>query len=58
MTNYPVYDTIQTVKGKEIKKMKWYRLRFSDGSHGAWTRDYERIKRDAMFFMAKIEVKE
>lgn len=38
--------------------MKWYRLRFSDGSHGAWTRDYERIKRDAMFFMAKIEVKE
>ena len=32
-----------------------YRLRFRDGSHGAWTTDKEMIEKDAEFFRAKIE---
>lgn len=35
--------------------MKRYRLVFRDGSHGAWTQDYEWIKEMAKFFRAEIE---
>lgn len=36
--------------------MMW-RLVYSDGSHGAWSRDFEEIKRLAKFFNADIEEK-
>lgn len=36
--------------------MKMYRLVYSDGSHGAWTSNYEYIKDMAEFFRAEIEV--
>lgn len=32
-----------------------YRLVYKDGSHGAWTRDYDRIKELADLWGAKIE---
>lgn len=35
---------------------KFYRLVFSDGSHGAWSSDFEYIKDMARFFRAKIEI--
>jgi len=37
-----------------------YRLRFSDGSHGAWTMDKARIEENYKFFfpLAKIETME
>ena len=38
--------------------MKLYRLIYTDGTHGAWTRDLEYIKRNAHYFRAKIETKE
>ena len=38
--------------------MKMYRLVYKDGSHGAWTSDYEYIKEMAEFFKAEIETKE
>lgn len=34
----------------------YYRLVFKDGSHGAWSSDYESIKESAKFFGAKIEI--
>ena len=34
-----------------------YRLIFSDGSHGAWSDDLEKIKANAKFFKATIETK-
>lgn len=34
-----------------------YRLVYSDGSHGAWTSNYEYIKDMAEFFRAEIEIK-
>lgn len=34
-----------------------YRLIFSDGSHGAWSDDLEKIKANARFFNAIIETK-
>lgn len=34
-----------------------YRLIFSDGSHGAWSDDLEKIKVNAKFFKATIESK-
>lgn len=37
---------------KEIR----YRLRFRDGSHGAWTTDKEYIEESARFFRAEIEI--
>ena len=38
--------------------MKRYRLAYKDGSHGAWTSNYEYIKKMADFFSAEIEVEE
>lgn len=38
--------------------MKLYRLIYTDGTCGAWTRDLEYIKRNAHYFRAKIETKE
>ena len=35
--------------------MKMYRLVFRDGSHSAWSFDYERVSADAKFFRAEIE---
>lgn len=35
----------------------WYRLIYSDGSFGAWTKNYEWIKECADFFHAIIEEK-
>jgi len=36
----------------------YYRLRYRNGGHGAWTTDYERIVKDAKFFKAEIETRE
>jgi len=36
--------------------MTMYRLIYKDGSHGAWSTDLERIKKDAQFFGARIEL--
>lgn len=33
----------------------YYRLKYRDGSHGAWTKDYAWIQECATFFHAKIE---
>lgn len=35
--------------------MTLYRLRYKDGSCGAWSSDLERVKKDAEFFRATIE---
>lgn len=35
--------------------MKVYRLVYRDGSHGAWSSDYERTLEYAKFFKARIE---
>ena len=35
--------------------MTYYRLVYKDGTHGAWTRNYEWIADCARFFGAKIE---
>lgn len=35
--------------------MKMYRLIFSDGSHGAWEKNFEYIKEKAKFFNTEIE---
>ena len=35
--------------------MKMYRLRYKDGSHGAWDSNLERIQESAKFFDAIIE---
>lgn len=35
-----------------------YRLIFSDGSHGAWSDNLDRIKADARYFKATIESRE
>jgi len=37
--------------------MKYYRLIYKGGSHGAWTRDYAWIAECAKFFGATIETK-
>mgnify|MGYP007104067645 CR=1 FL=1 len=38
--------------------MKMYRLVYTDGTHGAWTSNYNRIKALADFFRAEIETME
>ena len=35
---------------------RFYRLVYKDGSHSAWTSDYEYITEMAKFFRAEIEV--
>ena len=38
--------------------MTWYRLKYKDGTHGAWTQNYDWIKECAKFFNAIIETEE
>lgn len=39
-------------------KVTYYRLRYTNGSHGAWTTNYEMIVENAKFFKAEIETRE
>lgn len=54
--SYKEYNINKLKKGATT--MKLYRLIYTDGTHGAWTRDLEYIKRNAHYFRAKIETKE
>lgn len=54
--SYKTYNIDKLKKGATT--MKLYRLIYTDGTHGAWTRDLEYIKRNAHYFRAKIETKE
>ena len=35
----------------------FYRIVYKNGTHGAWSKDYEYIKKNAKFFGGKIEMK-
>lgn len=58
--------TMEELKEKKVNVLEYlanmmpkplFRLRYKDGSHGAWDSNYLRVKEDAKFFGARIEVR-